>query len=217
MNWDAIQAKAQAHHLKILGGLHPTPDDTTPDGCETLLLLGPDEPTFWPAFKRSNEYADGAPHPMDRWSTRVVGDLAQTMGATALFPFGGAPYHPFYTWALRTGRIHVSPINFLVHDTAGLFVSFRGALCLAEYIQLPKAPPSPCTSCADQPCKTACPVGALVPAGYDVAACKAYLGSPSGADCMTMGCAVRRACPVSQEFGRIPAQSAFHMRAFKGD
>jgi len=218
MNWHEIETQAQACHLTILGGFHPDADnDATPDGCHTLVLLGPHEPHFWPAFTRSAEYTDGAADPMDRWSTRVIGDLAQRLGATALFPFGGAPYHPFYTWALRTGRIHASPINFLVHDTAGLFVSFRGALCLTDRIAIPPTPPNPCTTCTDQPCTSSCPVGALGPKGYDVAACKGYLDTAPGAACMTLGCAVRRACPVSQKFARLPEQSAFHMHAFKGD
>lgn len=217
MNWDTVAAAARARHLTVLGGFHPADGDATPDNCQTLLMLGPDEPAFWPAFTGSAEYNDGAPDPLDRWSTRVVNDLACEVHATALFPFGGAPYHPFYTWALRTGRIHTSPVNFLVHDTAGLFVSFRGALCLSDRIDLPPTPPNPCVSCADKPCKTACPVDALTPSGYDVAMCKSYLATDAGTDCVQSGCAVRRACPVSQGFARLPAQSAFHMRAFKGD
>lgn len=216
MNWDAVQSKAGAQHLSILGGFHPTAEDAVPNGCQTLLLLGPDEPDFWPAFTQSDEYNDSAPDPMDRWSLRVVTTLATDMGASALFPFGGAPYHPFYTWALRTGRVHASPVNFLVHDVAGLFVSFRGALCLPAKIDLPTAPPNPCGACSQQPCKTACPVGALLPTGYDVAACKMYLDTPAGSGCINDGCRVRRACPVSQGFGRLPEQSAYHMRSFKG-
>ncbi len=217
MNWSEVGARARARHLTILGGFHPSDGDATPSDCATLLLLGPDEPAFWPAFAQSPEYADAAPDPMDRWSTRVIGDLAQDIGAAALFPFGGAPYHPFYSWALRTGRIHASPINFLVHDTAGLFVSFRGALCLPDRLDIPPPPASPCLSCKEQPCRTRCPVGALSASGYDVAACKTYLDTPKGADCLSNGCAVRQACPVSRGFGRLPQQSAFHMRAFKGE
>lgn len=216
MTYAAVQAAVQSQHLTILGGFHPTPDDQAPDTCQTLMLLGPDEPAFWPAFTQSAEWQDGAPDPMDRWSTRVIGALARQLGAQALFPFGGAPFLPFYTWAVRTGRVHSSPIQFLVHDTAGLMVSFRGALAFSEHIALPAAPPKPCDTCTDQPCITACPVAALTPEGYDVPKCKVYLDTPSGAACVTGGCAVRTSCPVSQTYGRMPAQSAYHMRQFKG-
>jgi len=217
MNWDTLEVQARVRHLTVLGGFNPTAEDKVPVPCKTLLLLGPDEPGFWPAFTQSTEYQDGTPDPMDRWSTRVLTDWATALSATALFPFGGAPFLPFFSWATRTGRIHASPVNFLVHDSAGLFVSFRGALALPDHIDLPAAPPSPCLGCADQPCLSACPVSALTADGYDVPKCKVYLDTPAGADCITRGCAVRRICPVSQQFGRLDAQSEFHMRNFKGE
>ena len=62
-------------------------------------------------------------------------------------------------------------------------------------------------------CTTACPVDALKPDAYDVPACKADLDRP-GNDCRARGCAVRRACPVSQAHARAEAQSAFHMGYF---
>ncbi|KIN62222.1 Ferredoxin [Sulfitobacter noctilucicola] len=214
MTFEALQDAATERHLTILGAFHPTLQDNAPEGCKTLVMLGPDEPAFWPAFKKSPEMQDGRPDPMDRWSTRVIGDWAQEIGATALYPFGGEPFLPFYTWALRTGRIHSSPVHLLVHDHAGLFVSFRGALALAEHLDLPPAPPKPCLACADQPCKNACLAGALTPAGYDVPKCQAFLATDAGAVNTRLGCNVRRACPVSQSYGRIPAQSAYHMRQF---
>ncbi|KIN70639.1 Ferredoxin [Sulfitobacter noctilucae] len=216
MTYAALEQAAKARQLNILGGFHPTPDDNAPSDCKTLLMLGPDEPGFWPAFTESPEWQDGTPDPMDRWSVRVIGGWAASLGATALYPFGGAPFQPFYTWALRTGRIHRSPVAFLVHDTAGLFVSFRGALALPEHITLPATAPNPCDSCPDQPCRTACLGDALSPAGYDVPKCKGFLVTDAGEKNMTLGCNVRRACPVSQSYGRLPAQSAYHMRQFTG-
>ncbi len=216
MNYAALQQSARARHLSILGGFHPDAGDDVPQACRTILLLGPDEPAFWPAYLDSPEAMDGTPDPMDRWSRRVIGAWAETLGAQALYPFGGAPFLPFYSWALRSGRVHAAPVQFLVHDTAGLMVSFRGALAFQAHIDLPDSPPSPCQSCAATPCVTACPVAALTPAGYDVPACKAYLDTAAGQDCLTGGCRVRRACPVSQRFGRLPAQSEYHMRQFKG-
>ncbi len=216
MIFAALMRQAEARHLKVLGGFHPTPDDGMLKGCGTLLLLGPDEPVFWPAFSTDPEYRDGRADPMDRWSARVIGAWADLIGADALFPFSGPPFLPFYRWALRSGRSHASPVRLLVHDTAGLLVSFRGALALADRVDLPAPPPCPCDSCDAQPCRTACPVAALTPQGYDVPACKAYLDSTAGETCMTQGCKVRSSCPVSQALNRVPAQSVFHMHTFKG-
>ncbi len=177
----------------------------------TLLLVGPDEPGFWNKFTQSPIYQDGQPDPLDRWSKSVLDPIARQRGGIALYPSDGPPYQPFYTWALRTGRSWASPIGFLVHDQAGLFASYRGALLLPWEMN---ATPSqrPCDICADQPCKAACPVDAFAQ-GYDVDACKSHLRNAAGQDCMTKGCAARRACPVGQG-KRLPAQAAFHMEAF---
>ncbi|WP_300033928.1 ferredoxin [uncultured Roseobacter sp.] len=214
--FEALEAGARARNLTILGGFHPGPDDNAPEGCQTLLMLGPSAPAFWPAFSTSSEAQDGLPDPMDRWSERVIGGWAQQIGARALYPFGGPPWLPFFTWARRTGRIHASPIMLLVHDQAGLFVSFRGALALPWAVDLPAAPPSPCLSCSDQPCRTACPVDAFDGSSYDVDRCKSWLRESSGLDCMTSGCRARRVCPVSQNHPRQAEQSAYHMQIFRG-
>jgi epoxyqueuosine reductase len=207
-----IEAMAAAHHLAVLGGFAAGPEDGLPLGTKTLLLLGPREPGFWPHLKAQPEWHE--PDPVDRWSRRVIGRLACDLGAKALFPFGGPPYHPFYKWALKSGRCWDSPVRLLVHDVAGLFVSFRGALALKDALDLPSAPRKPCDSCASKPCLTACPVGALVGEGYDVPKCHAYLDTDPGKDCMTRGCAVRRTCPLSLAYARMPEQSAYHMGQF---
>ena len=211
-----LQNQAHARHLMIAGGFHPEPDDNVPVPCQTLLLLSPFEPSFWPAFTGSEEWRNKIADPMDAWSTRTIGAWAADIGATPLFPFGGPPFLPFISWATRTGRVHASPIMLLVHDTAGLFISFRGALALPQRIDLPPAPQNPCLTCADQPCRTACPVGALDGAGYDVPTCKSYLETAQGQDCMSNGCCARRICPVSQQYPRLSNQSAYHMAEFKG-
>lgn len=214
MNLPAIEHAAQAQTLLVLGAFHPQPDDGAPTGIRTLVLLGPAEPAFWPAFTQTAEYQDGAPDPMDRWSRRVVTKLATDLGAAPFFPFGGPPYMPFYSWALKTGRCHVSPIQFLVHDTAGLFVSFRGALGFGQKLDLSAPPPSPCEDCSGKPCQIACPVSALTAEQYDVDACKTHIRDQDSGRCRDTGCAARRACPVSQRFGRLPEQSRFHMTTF---
>jgi epoxyqueuosine reductase len=197
--------------LQVTGGFRITDADALPRSSGSLLLISPSEPDFWPYFTTAPEYADGQPDPMDRWSRRIGDGLARDFGALALYPFGGAPFLPFYTWALRSGRAWASPIGFLVHDTGGLFISYRMALLVPWNATLSTGM-RPCDSCTDQPCTTTCPIGAFVE-GYDVAACKDYLHSPPGQDCMGKGCAARRACPVGQG-DRLPAHAAFHMESF---
>ncbi|WP_127901907.1 ferredoxin [Solirhodobacter olei] len=207
---ESLAKAASDEQLAIFGGFHPDPGEGRGG---TLLLLGPAEPGFWPHVQAATEFNDGAPDPLDRWSARVIGALAARFGGEAHFPFGGPPYRPFYSWALRTGRAWASPVTLLVHDTAGLLVSYRGALALPERLPLPAPPQRPCDTCA-APCLAACPVGALGADGYDLDACHGFLDTPAGHACMSGGCRVRCACPVSQSYARLPEQSAYHMRLF---
>ncbi len=196
--------------LEIFGALHEEGD--------TIILLGPREPGFWAAFTAAPEYTDGVPDPLDRWSKRVIGALAADWGGVAIFPSDGPPFPPFYRWGTASGRAWPSRVTLLVHDRAGLWVSFRGAVRLAGTHPLPPVPQpdSPCLTCT-APCETACPVGALTADGYDVPRCHTHLETNAGTDCMEQGCAVRRVCPLSQSYGRIAAQSHFHMKAFHPD
>ncbi len=206
-----IAARAAERHLEVLGGFACDGDPALPTGTRTLLMLGPREPGYWADVTASPAW--GGPDPVDRWSRRVVGGLACNLGAKALFPFGGPPWLPFYSWALRTGSVWESPVKLLVHGTQGLMVSFRGALALKQALELPTPPPRPCDTCA-KPCLTACPVGALTAAGYDVPRCHGFLDTPAGQTCMAGGCLVRSTCPVSLGYARMPEQSAYHMRQF---
>lgn len=206
-----IEDRATARHLEVLGGFLAEDDPTLPKGTRTLLLLGPRQPGFWGAVKASPHW--GGPDPVDAWSRVEVGQLACDLKGKALFPFGGPPYLPFYSWAIRSGAVWESPVKLLVHGRQGLWVSFRGALALREVVDLPPPPARPCDTCA-RPCLTACPAGALTGAGYDVPACHAFLDRPEGRGCLEGGCLVRATCPVSQSHARMAEQSAYHMGQF---
>ncbi len=208
-----LDARFAQHQLEVFGGFHPKDTDNLPEGSRTLLLLGPKEPGFWPAFKTSPEWQDGAPDPMDRWSVRIISELADTLNATPLFPFGGPPFQPFFRWALQSGQAWQSPVSLLVHQKAGLMVSYRGAFALRDRIELPAPGQIPCSTC-EKPCLTACDAQALTADGYDVPKCHAYLDTENGRENIMLGCGVRRSCPLSQSYGRLEEQSAYHMSLF---
>ena len=175
-----LTRRLAAERLEVLGGFACEGEAGLPPGTRTLLLIGPAEPGFWAHLKAQPEW--GGADPVDRWSRRVIGRIACDLGAKALFPFGGPPYHPFYQWALRTGRVWDSPVRLLVGAGQGLMISFRGALALKEVMELPAASARPCDNCSKP--------------------------------CLTGGCLVRRACPVSQGYARLEEQSAYHMSRF---
>ncbi len=215
MTYPDIEQLAEVNDLLVLGGFHVETKDHVPQWAETVLLFGPSR-GFWAGFTASPEWLDGAPDPMDRWSQRVLTGMADALNGVAIFPFGGPPFKPFFSWALQSGHAWQSPVNLLVHSTAGLMVSYRGAIALRERVALPAPGKRPCDDCA-QPCLTACTPRALTGDGYDVPACKAHITSEKGKENKTLGCSVRRACPVSQSYARMEAQNAYHMRIFVGE
>ncbi|MEL6198340.1 MAG: ferredoxin [Pseudomonadota bacterium] len=210
----AVDAAVSADGLAVTGAFYATPDDRVPERCATLCLIGPADGRMWTAFDMSAEAADGAAHPLDRWSRRVIEQAANRLGAEALFPFGGPPWLPFLAWAARAEGAMPSPIGMSVTAARGLHASWRGALAFATRLDGVGAPAAaPCESCA-RPCVTACPVDAFATGRYDVDGCRAFLATPDGADCRAQGCKARRVCPASAALPQ--AQRAFHLAAFLG-
>lgn len=207
--------------LWVRGGFKPEPSDALPalpngQSANTLLMVGNAGPALWRAFSASPEAADGQAHPLNRWTRQHVDAIANAAGGVALYPFDAAPVWPFQRWAPRAEPVRPSPLGLLIHPQYGLWHAYRAAILLATDENFPAHAPSvaPCSTCADRPCLTSCPVGAFSSSGYDVPACARHLDSPEGQDCLEGGCLARRACPVGAGYAQAPAQNAFHMRAF---
>jgi hypothetical protein len=216
VNFQDVAVWLESHGLILVGGFHPEPDDVVPGEAGTVLIVGNVGSAIYPHLAASPEF--GQPQPLDRWTRRVLGELAQDLGADILFPFDGPPWQPFQRWAMRADpNLRPSPIGMLIHPVHGLWHGLRGALVLRHRLDLPMVEPrpSPCAGCTAKPCLHTCPVDAFKPGAYDVRACRTFLGTLSGQDCMMLGCRARRACPVGRAAAYPPAQAAFHMRAFR--
>ena len=220
MDIETVKRAAGTAGLVVCGAFHPREEDRVPAvagrPARSLVMLGNMGPEMWQAFQAAPESGDGQPDSLDRWSRRVIGRLAEGLGAAGLYPFGGPPYHPFVAWAKRAGPVAESPLGILIHPDYGLWHAYRGALAFAEPLDLsPQAPvPRPCDTCDEQPCLSACPVAAFGAGGYDVPACVGHIQAPEGADCLGLGCRARRACPVGTSWHYRPDQARFHMDAF---
>lgn len=224
-----LSAALQAYGLHLRGGFCPDPAEGLhlPDGraAAVLWLVGNVGGSLWDAFAASPFAGDGHPNPLDRWSRQVGDALADEHGGLAFYPFTGPPeqpgYHPFQQWAARSEAVHTSPLMLRIHPQYGLWHAYRFALVFPaldpvdrDALRAPVQGDSPCLSCKDQPCLTACPVEAFDGQAFAVQRCSTYLHSPAGTQCMETGCQARNACPVAAELRYAPAQKAFHMAAF---
>jgi hypothetical protein len=209
---DPLKIALEGLGLLLRGGFAVDPLDNL-GATKTVLMIGNAGPAMWLRFREAHREE---PDPLDRWVRRQLTPIAEAMGADLAMPNDGPPYLPFQRWAMRAEPIHPSPLGLLIHQTYGLWHAYRAALLLPETVSLPARAhvPSPCETCADQPCLSTCPVGAFTADGYDAEACIDHLGTDEGADCLSDGCRARRACPVGTHWRTEPEQAAFHMRAF---
>ncbi|HTV49607.1 MAG TPA: hypothetical protein VME21_00375 [Steroidobacteraceae bacterium] len=217
-SYERICAAAEVAGLACRGGFHPGRADEVPslsDGTQpaTVILLGFAGASHWERFSGSPELGDGDADPLDRWSKRIIGELSKRFEATALYPTG-PPWLPFQRWAQRAEGLRASPLGILIHPRFGLWHAYRGALALRERIGVPLLQGAhPCDDCAERPCLSACPVGAVRARGFDQGRCAERLAAPDGHPCRSAGCIARASCPVGAEFRYGVEQSAFHMRA----
>ncbi len=220
MTYDGIVEAIRETGLTPRGGFHPRPEDEVPEVAAgtpsvTLVLVGNAGPEMWRRFQASAERRLSI-DPLNSYTRRVVGELAQNLDARALYPFTGPPFLPFLRWAQKAEPVWPSPIGPLIHAEYGLWHAYRSALAFATRIELPPMENAerPCDSCADRPCLGTCPVNAFSESGYDVPRCVAHVDAAAGAECLTGGCRARRACPVGRTYAYAAEQAEFHTRAF---
>jgi hypothetical protein len=198
-----------------LGWFAPNPGDEIACGdlpARFLILIGNAGPQMFSRFQREGGASHGS---LDDWCRKVIGDLAERLGAQAVYPFD-RPAPPFLTWAKRSGASHQSPLGLGIHADYGLWHAYRAALIFpVEFDIPPLRSRNPCDSCAEKPCLAACPVDAFTGSRYDVERCVDHITSADGDDCISGGCRARRACPVGRAYRYQPAQARFHMDAFR--
>ena len=219
-----ISSELAANGLLLRGALNFTDTDEPPrltDGSasKSLVMIGHAGSHMWPHFTASIEADDGTSNPLDRWSQRIIAAVAGKVSGRVIMPSEGPPYWPFQTWAKRCEIVWTSPIGPLIHPDYGLWHGYRGAIALPVIQEVDEkaksTAKSPCETCRDQPCLSACPVGALKPGAYDVPLCRTHLHEMGKtAPCFEAACLARAACPIGEHYRYQPAHARFHTEAF---
>ena len=215
MTYDDITRELEPHGLIARGGFAPDTADGLDSDARCVVMVGNAGPAMWRSFSAAPQTDRD---PLNLWTCRIMGSVARTLGCAVVFPFEGPPWRPFQRWAMRADAVSVSPLGILIHPRFGLWHAYRGAFVLREpVVDLPRHGPvkNPCEACDEKPCLSTCPVHAFNVDSYDVPACGRHLQSDAGADCVTLGCRARRACPVGQHYRYPEAQARFHMEAFR--
>lgn len=223
---DIVSNSLAAHGLAVAGWFRIEVADMPPEARPSVaeapaLLIGNRGGAMWKAFSAAPEFGDGAPHPLDRWTLRVIGEIGAGLNLSheMLFPFGPTLW-PFQRWARRAMGIGPSPLGILIHPQFGLWHALRAVIAFPGLgVEIRETEPAahPCDDCRDKPCLSACPVGAFEGSGFAVAACRGHLCRPDREpDCMRLGCLARAACPVGRQWRYRDEQIRFHMRSFAG-
>jgi hypothetical protein len=211
----ALEGQLDRHGLVQLGSFNLDPEETlevaSGPKARAVLIVGNAGSALWQHYARAREEARPEPLSLDRWTRQVIDPIARDGGGRAVYPFEGPPFQPFTRWAIRSGMMFASPLGLTLHPTFGLWHAFRAAILLPEALPEPAATgQSPCETCAERPCRDACPVAAFSSSGYDFARCLDHVAGP-GETCRGNGCLARAACPIGQDYRYLPEHAAFHM------
>ncbi|MGB3391321.1 MAG: hypothetical protein WBA88_25445 [Pseudaminobacter sp.] len=212
-----------AHGLILRGGFVFSSDENAPPcpsgaPARSVLLVGQAGAAPWPHFRKwLRVQPDGIANPLDTWARKVIGAVAEQVGAHAVSP-SDKPWLPFQQWAMRAEGLKPSPLGILIHPKYGLWHAYRGALLFEREIEVqqPRNPIHLCDLCVGKPCLNSCPVEAYSLSGFAYESCLSHVRGPAGAQCREEGCLARNACPYGTEY-RYPAdEQAFHMASFAG-
>ncbi|MFM2263041.1 MAG: hypothetical protein RI959_1717 [Pseudomonadota bacterium] len=177
-----------------------------------LILLGHAGRDFWGALKRRGLHGSD---PVDTF----VGECVQALMAGPLADhswrqvFPGPQAVNLQKLGLLAGWHQRSPLGLGVDAEWGSWFAYR-AVVLAR-THLPATPKraltSPCLTCVDQPCISACPAGALAcdqPSPWRLQTCLTHRLQPASG-CQDR-CSARNACPVGEASRYSDEQVAYH-------
>jgi len=185
-----------------------------------LTIIANAGPTFWSTLKEQ-QHALNEAHPVDEHSLRIAKELASVLehqdDVDILYPGTGPA--PLMALGKLVGWSHPSPLGLGIHSHFGLWFAYRALIFTKQALQPPfpasewvtsDSNNSPCLTCVDTPCVSACPAFAVsLQESFDIGACAKHR-MDENSECAQQ-CHARNACPVGMEFQYSEEQRAHHM------
>jgi epoxyqueuosine reductase len=179
-----------------------------PAGFSQLLVFGHGGTRLW------RECDLVGPDPIDAFSRRAVEAMLERMGCTAyriLFPADNQVQIDLQGLGRKLGWHHDSPLGTGINSEYGTWFAYRVVVATNTRFLLSETAESesPCESCIDKPCVSACPVGAVrATAGFDLETCLQERLRPQS-PCRYQ-CLARLACPVGTRHQYSKDQIRYH-------
>lgn len=177
-----------------------------------IILIGNGGRALWASIPPSQWLqAD----PIDQYSSAAAGRFAQQVLTQDNFQIIYPGITPVALQQLGTvaGWHTPSPLGIGINPQWGLWYAYRVAAITND--PLPEiwcpAPPSPCAACAEKPCLSVCPAGALsATSTIEMNMCAGYRLTPESS-CADR-CQARLSCPVATEQRYTLDQIQYHYR-----
>lgn len=173
-----------------------------------LVLIGHGGKTLWSQLKKSDM---GVAHPVDTYSlTRTQQFIDDYLdGADSLIVYPTEYLVPLGQLGELAGWSHPSPLGQGINAEYGIWFAYRTAFLTMADLPTMIAPPtdSPCESCRDQPCLSACPVGATGET-FAINRCAQHRLQPKS-PCADR-CFARMACPIAPAHHYTLPQIQYH-------
>lgn len=212
-------------NLQAVFNLSELPDEITASISEhvpdlsrfkQLIIFGHGGTRMWESVQRSeftdSEFSD-SDHPIDSFSVDIVNryfaDACSGNSVEILYPHSSRIV-PLQKLGTLAGWHHASPFRVGINAEWGSWFAYRAVvLADTEFEVTPKMDaPSPCDSCEEKPCITACPADALAGNHGSLQPCIDYRLTDDSR-CKAR-CFSRLACPVAVEHRYSMEQINYH-------